>query len=371
MVALVMLIGTSCQQEDSPKKPEKTPTKQITEDLPQHQSSANFFEHKQIHTLPVEQEEFSTVSGWLDNENILYVTHENELEKIYQFNIYTGKSELFYATNSQIITMSASVNHQYFLIRTAPSTYEAELIILDQWGQEKFQWKVGSFDLLATWNPFDEAQLYVTTFLEDWSYQTYLINAEQKAVTESNIPIPFIQWLDLTDIAYLKWNEDNPGLEAPLYRVNLVSKKEEKIFDDISFFSAFKDTLMTVKVENGTTAVYSFYDVGMKTKLGEFKTPVLAKYSEWFNPSFDYVEMPQKLFYTFRPYESGNYDEYQQKYDLISYSIKTGEEKVVMSNIDNKPIVFSPNGQLCLYGYYFENIIQVKNQKMVTLIQLD
>lgn len=372
MVALVLLIESSCQIQgmQSPKEPDKTPSKQVTEDLPHRQSSADFFEEKKIHPLPLNYEEFSTVSEWLDNENILYIDRENERENIYCFNIYTGKRELFYTTDKQIVTVSASYDHQYFLVRTAPSTYEAELIILDKWGKEVFRWKVGSFDLLATWNPFVKSQLYVTTFLQDWSFQTYFINVSQKTVMESHLPIPFIQWVDRTEIAYLKWNENEPAFQAPLYRVNLVSKKEEKVFDDISFFSVFKDTVMTVTVENEPDAIYSFYNLEMKNKLGEFKVPVLAKYSEWFIPEFDYVES-EKRFYTFRPTTSGNYDQYNQKYDLLAYSHKNSQEKIVMKDIENKPIKFSPNGKLCLYGYYFENIIQIKDKKIVPLIQID
>lgn len=330
-------------------------------------SISKFFGNEYIHPLKVDRANFSTVSDWLDDENILYVMNSSTGQDIFSFNLFTGKNKLFYSSENPIINIIANTDYQYFLVQTAPSTYESELIIVDRTGEEVFRWKVGSYELLVSWNPFSKDQLYVTTFLVDWTYQTYLIRAKEQAVLENNQSIPFIQWVDKSAIAYLKWNENEPVVSAPLYKVDLKSNKESKILDNISHFASFSNTLMTfTAVENQELAQYSFYDIDSMKKLNSFNAPLLARYSDWFIPSFD---SKQNLFYTFRPYKAGNYDQYHDKYDFISYSINNGAETVILSNIDHMPIKLSPNGSLCLFGYYYENIIHVEKQQKIELVQ--
>ncbi|MFD1781301.1 hypothetical protein ACFSFW_21825 [Fredinandcohnia salidurans] len=328
-----------------------------------------FGENQEVQPLELRGEEFNSVGEWYDDESILYVTDDNGISKIYKYHLFTGEKELFIQTSAPVLTMKANEDHSMFLIHTSDSQNMAKLTAVDKEGTVQFEWEINSFDLFYSWNPYHPSEVFVTSFLEDWSFQTHLVNIQAEEKTKFEVFQPFIQWVSPNTISYLKWDQNELDYFAPLYSYHLDTKTEGLLFEDIISFSTFKDLLVTYELIQGEEAFakVGLYNPEKNKKLYEFEMPLLSDYSKWYIPSADYV-VEQKKFYSFQPYSNGAFDTYGEKFELVSYDISTRKEEVILEKVDDQPLNFSPNGFLCLYGFQFEKIIDMRTKKITDLV---
>ncbi|MDX8359601.1 MULTISPECIES: hypothetical protein [Bacillaceae] len=366
---IVVTVVTGCFINNGTKTIDKQPSLRFVNDLTKGKIDQLYTPNSAIQPIDVDERSIQTVGDWYDDTTILYITNENEGSTVYKHNIYSGKKEQLYKSSSEISTIKGNHNQSYFLLHTLPTTYEAELVIVDKEGKEVFKWATGSYELNYEWNPYNPELLYVTTFFADWSFETYLLNVSKQSVQENTIDIPFIQWAGIEEVTYLKWNQDEPSYSAPLYEQNLQTKQGRHLIEDVSMYATTNNLLMTITTDGDSIAYYSFYQVSPINKMTQMEIPLLALYSQWFFPYFDFIESKDE-FITFAPYGSGNYDSYHDDFELITYSVLTGEKKSILSNIANLPINMSPNGELCLYGYYNEKIINLNDKNIYELVQL-
>ncbi|MEH7380001.1 hypothetical protein V7138_05920 [Bacillus sp. JJ1533] len=326
-------------------------------------------ENKKLQPLDLQGENFNSVGDWYDDESILFVIDDNGISKIYRYNLFTGEKQLFLETSAPVLTMKANEDHSLFLIHTSNSQNQAKVTAVDKTGTVQYEWTADSFDLFYSWNPYNTKQVFVTSFLEDWSFQTHLLDIKEQRSTKYEVFQPFIQWINSNTISYLKWDQNALDFFAPLYSYHLNTKTEGLLFEDIISFVAYKDLLITYElVQDGDSeAKIGFYDPEKNKQLHEYKMPLLSDYSKWYIPSADYVAA-QKKFYSFKPYSTGALDTYGEKFELVSYDMSTGKEEVILEKVDDQPLNFSPNGFLCLYGFQFEKIIDLKTKTIEDLV---
>lgn len=308
--------------------------------------------------IQINDTQFQSVVDWFDHEHVLYVVNDELGAKIYKHHLFTGTSELFFETTDPIITLQSNPSSQHFLIHTSNSNTEANLIVVDEKGNALFDWEVKSAELQFVWNPFDENNLFITSFLEDWSFTNYILNVEQKEVKENSLPHPFIQWMSPSKIAYLKWEDG--FTEAPLYSASVQGIAEKKLADNIFAYHTYEDLLLTISASTNLS-VYQFYEVSTMKKINEFSLPVINTYSDnWWVPNFDY-DPNTKNFYYYKPVE--------EQLNLVSFSIETGEEETILTNIEDQPINLSSDGERLLLGYQYNTIIEIEDKKTSELIQ--
>jgi hypothetical protein len=329
-----------------------------------------FFGEREIKKLELNDEAFNTVGEWFDNEHILYVIDTNAGSNIYSFNLFTGEKNLFYTTNAPVVSMKANSDHSKFLIHTAPSNYEAELIVLNKKGKVIYSQRIKSFELYYVWNPFRNDQILITSFLSDWSYQTYMMDVTKKQSLSRNLPQPFMQWMMDDVLAYIHWKEDEPSLTGPLYQLHLKTNEKVLLKRNIISFTAFPNYLLTVENDSKNPAVgkYTFYDTSSMKVVQQVSLPLLSAYSEWFIPFHDFFS-GENEFYTFMPYSSGEFDTYTEKFALFRFNLKSGKGDKILEKVDNMPINLSPDGNLCLYGYQYENIMDLQKRKIYHFVQ--
>jgi len=321
--------------------------------------------NQQIQRLDLRGEQFNRVGEWFDDESILFILDENNGSTIYRYHLYTGEKAPFIETEAPVLTMKANEDHSLFLIHTSDTQNKAKVTIVDKEGMVQFEWEVQSFDLFYSWNPYQVDQVFVTSFLEDWSFQTHLLDISSEKITKYEVFQPFVQWLGPKTISYLKWDQNELDFFAPLYSHHLDTKTEGLLFEDIISFVAYKNLLVTYELIQGeeASANVGFYNPEKNQKLHEFKMPLLSDYSKWYIPFADY-NVGQKKFYSFKPYSTGAFDTYGEKFELVSYDMSTGTEEVILEKVDDQPLNFSPNGFLCLYGFQFEKIIDMKTKSI-------
>ena len=51
------------------------------------------------------------------------------------------------------------------------------------------------------------------------------------------------------------------------------------------------------------------------------------------------------------------------KFDLVKVDLFSGKQEIIIENVANEPILPSPDGDLVLSGFQFENVIQVNKRK--------
>jgi hypothetical protein len=361
-IALLVVLLASCSsfQPDGIENAMEREVQVSLKDIP----SGHFFGDLPIIPIELNGEQFNTVGDWFDNTSVLYIVNGNNGSKIYRYHLYTGVRELFFETTHQIITLEANQNRSYFVVHTSISGYEANLIILDHQGNEVVNWAVESVELQYVWNPFDENQLFITSFQDDWSFQNYVVDMKQKQVEKAEVNQPFIQWIDSSKVAYLQW-ENELSLNAPLYQYNIVEKTEEKVLENTLAFHTYKELLITISSVE-TNSLYQFFDTKNLQLKQSFQLPMINTFSDrWWIPHYDYNTASDSFFY-FQPIMVENE---LASLQLIKYSVKTGEETVVLNETSDRPINLSPDGTLCLIGFQLEELIDMKKNEIKPLIK--
>jgi hypothetical protein len=321
--------------------------------------------------LPIEvpEGEFYKVGCWYSDHQLLYITNLEQSSSVYLYNLLTGSSELLYKSEVPIVTLQVSPSKKNILIQSSPSTYEGQVIILTSEGSEIFKQSIPSYELAFEWSPFNESEILISSFNEDWTYLMLLLDIDQRKTTELTLPQPFIKWIGNEEVAYLNWSEDSPSLFAPLRTKKLDTEAEEEIFTDVLQFATYNDILMAVTVQDDEQlqATYTFYNKEKK-ELNSFSIPHLSMFSGWLVPYNDLNEKKGK-FITLKPVKSAEADMYTEGFELVSYDIENGSSNVIMKNLNNEPILLSPSGETALFGNRFEKVIDLKTKELRELVE--
>lgn len=360
LVFASFLSACTLQQEAKP-----SPTEDI--DKPNDSPSQPVDEWK----LPIKvpEGEFYKIGGWLSDHQLLYITNLEQSSLVYLYNLLTGNSKLLYKSEAPVVTLQISPSKKNILIQTSPSTYEGQVTILSSEGTEIIKQSFPSFELAFEWNPYNESELLVSSFNEDWTYKMLLLDIERNKTTELSIPQPFNKWIGKEEVAFLNWDETSPSLFAPLMSKKLEAEGEAVLFTDVLHFSTYHNMLMTVTVkdEEQSHADYTFYDKDKK-QLFTFSIPHLTMFSGWLVPYYDLNESIGN-FITLQPLKSGEADAYSEGFELVNYDINKGESNIILQGLKNEPIQLSPSGEAALYGNRFEKIIDFNTKGLMELVE--
>ncbi len=59
------------------------------------------------------------------------------------------------------------------------------------------------------------AELFVSSFYEDWTYSSYVLNPDEQTMETLDFPQPFAQWASENDLMFFDWDKEEPALTAP------------------------------------------------------------------------------------------------------------------------------------------------------------
>lgn len=358
MVVISILFLNGCSfQHNSHLSPQKTP------------SSTSGKSRDWKFPIAISNGKFLKVGGWLSDNQILYITNNKQTSSLYRYNLTSGKSTLLFKSEYPIGDIQVSPEGKFIFIQASSSPYQAKITVIDSKGNEKYTQLIPSHELAFDWNPYDEAEVLITIFQEDWSFKVSLLNIDQKMLKPLSLPQPFLKWMNQREIAYINWDASGRELFAPLIIHSLTNGKDQTVFPKVYQFSAFKNLLMTITVNSNeiSKAKYSFFNSKLKL-IASFDMPQLTKYSDWLVPFYDYNKK-RKQFITFKPLKSTSADTYKQGFQLTLYNLANGNGSVLLKGLDNEPISFSPSGDACLYGNRFEKIIDLKTKKITKLVK--
>jgi hypothetical protein len=322
--------------------------------------------------LPIKEMKgsFSTASGWLDNQTILYVTDTSEGSSLYSYNLVEGQSTLLYSSVYPIVSVTVSPTRSSILIHSSPNSSMGLVTMISSSGKIILSSEIPSNELAIEWNEYNEDVLLITSFTEDWQYHTYTLDISNNTLTPITIPQPFVYWSNVTELLYLDWRTDSPSLSAPLKSYNINSKVSKDVLKDVYQVDVFPKHTLTITIdpsEESSVGNYTFFDQDFQVK-SRLLLPQLSNFSGWSVPFYDYNKDSNE-FYTFKPEYSSEIDTYEGTFDLIKFSVEANKELVLIEDLVNEPISCSPNGTLCLYGYSLENLLLLGEKKELRLIE--
>ncbi|MCM3571870.1 hypothetical protein M3172_01610 [Mesobacillus subterraneus] len=313
-----------------------------------------------------EQEEFYKSAGWLSDSEILYVTNKGESTSLlYSYNLGTGKATLLYTSAQPIINAVPSPGRTKVLIHSGASE-EGLLTIIDLSGEEMYSTSIQSYEITFEWNPFDENLLAISAFTADWDFNSYLLDLRNNKLKEVKLPEPFVRWISEDVLVYQEWEEEGMSLTAPLNSFSLNEKKTETLYEDVYQFDSFGPYLMTVKVNDNEEGLYTFIRDGGKP-VTEFTSPLLTSFSGWVVPFYDLMENWKDFIYL-RANSQGDADLYEGGFNLMRYHLDTKEEEVVFNELANEPLSCSPSGEMCLYGFQLEKVLNIETNEIFDLV---
>lgn len=361
-VFLCFFCFAGCEPSHQLKEKKETSYKR---ELDKNKQTASFFEQNSKLPLKLNEEQFHSVSEWKNNHTIFYIMNEGSSSIIYTYDLLNNETDKFYESEAPIVDIEVNHNRTLFLIHTSLSNDEADMIILDKNGNVKFEKRIKSYDLQYAWNKSNDDQLFIAAFNEDWTFQTYLFYINEEKSIENPLQVPFVQWLNDNQLTYIKWNENELALSAPLYIYDLKKKEETLFLEKVIANSTFNKMMLSVQLtDHNGKGSYIFHDMKTKEKIMSFDTQLVSQYSEWLVPYFAFNEK-EKVFYTF--VNKGRENAFRlSKFDLV-----TGDQEVIIDHIENFPIKLSPNGRYLLYGPRYEKIIDLKLGKIEDLVLLN
>jgi hypothetical protein len=320
-------------------------------------------------TLPEKDAgEMEAIYGWLSSDTILYsIRHKNDqLSQLMTWNLKSNERRVFYNPTAPISTVSISPSKSYILVSTTLEE-KVQNNILNANGDPVYSVSLPAFDITHQWNVYNEGVLFLSIFFEDWTYNSYIVNAEKQTTTMIDHPEPFAQWDSAQGMLFLDWQKGESTLSAPLVRKELNEEKVDSIMLDIVHFKKMKNTLMTIQrnTENVNRVTYTFFDEKYEP-ISAFSVPYLKNNANLKISSYDFNEKKGD-FFTFVPEKSMNVDQYDGNFALIKFNWKTNKKVEILNNIEDEPLSCSPNGSLCLYGYRLDKMIDVKNHKIVRI----
>ncbi|TKC19902.1 hypothetical protein [Robertmurraya kyonggiensis] len=363
----LLLILAGCQKDDKNKKDEtKTPDSSPKQEISVEKEEEVIATDK-IVPIQLEDGVFQTISGWEDNESILYILEGSERSDVYSHNIQNGADKLLFESVSPIVSVMISPSKEYFIVHAATSTNEALLTVLKLNGEPVMEKSIPSTELSIEWNSFDDSSVLITSFTEDWDFSVWEMDLNQSSMTEVAMPQPFGYWLSKEELLYLDWNIEEPSLYANAKKFDLETGESHDYLGNIFQVDSFGKVSVSIGANEADekVALYTFYQD--TAEIFSFETPHLSRYSDWLVPYYDY-NGKTNTFLTYQPLYSTEADVYQDGFQLVSYQLDSGENEVLFEGMENTPLSCSPDGQKCLSGYYLEKLIDLDSKKITTLV---
>ncbi|WP_110111329.1 hypothetical protein [Bacillus sp. CGMCC 1.16541] len=344
---IVMLVACQSEKTNDSNKAQK-----------QHEGEKVVIEQEEIQPLTIEQSAFHGIGDWYDDHHVLVIKEDKQGFVIDKYNIYTGEAEPFFYSDDKIISVKANDDDKMFLVHIASSEQEATLLVLNRDGEIEDTFTMESFDVQYTWNPFSTDEVFITSFLEDWTFHLFLRNTTTKAHQLYDLPQPFIHWIGEDEIAYLDLDDTLENPYAPLVVLNLNTDEERVVKDQVVGLSSSKSLIVTIEENNGV-GTYTFFNSEFK-KLDKMKLPIITEHEGLMIP-YSQIDQASQSFYTF----SAGVD---NQFDLIGYSLKDRKAQVIVEDMENMPLNLSINGKLSLVGYQFEQIIDIEEGDVIDLV---
>jgi len=368
-IFLFLLFISGCQQSSS----DVTIHKKISAERPIGKSLPDDAMNQTIHPITIEEAMFHSVIDFVDEKRIVYIENNSDgTSSINLYNFIEGVSEWSYRANAPIIHAEMSPSKKYLLVHSSPMMSEAKIDIIDlKMKSVIVSDSIPSFELAYEWNPYNDQQLLITAFQDDFTYKMFDLNIKSGEKREVSLSQPFVKWKSDSEVIAINWNINEPQTSAPLIQFQM--NGDGKTIDpnhEYYFIDSWEGILMlfSINQNNQHTSTVTFFNSEME-KIYEKTIPHLNAYSTIVVPYLDYIE-EKKSFYMILPKEYGETDMYTGGFQLVEIHPFDGKEKVLIEDIMNAPLSCHNKGDQCLIGYRYENMLSLYDQSLQPIVNV-
>ncbi|MBC1603699.1 hypothetical protein HCJ39_03005 [Listeria rocourtiae] len=345
----LLFISYGCQHEEVPVSKEKNTAS------------------SKVKTLNIQPLEFQRVVGWIDDENILIQLKKEGKVTFDRLNVFTEKRHQIYETTHVISEVIISPNRDRFLIYSAKNKDKAALDVISMSGALLSTKEVQPQNIEFSWNRDDQDKMFLTTFDTNWNYQVFRWDIPTGNITKLNTSSPFVSWY--SDNLFVFNQKSSPQKDrGDLYLEDMRDKAVKSlVVADVYQFAVSTNTLLTMEPsKEDKTMIYNFRTVGFESYY-KYKAPRVYDELGTFFPFYD-LNVEKESFLTFEPYESKKLKDHGSEFKLVKIDSKDKKTETILELTNNEPIMTSPNGRYCLYGYLFDQIIDLETKNIFYLI---
>ncbi|PLS15245.1 hypothetical protein CVD28_23235 [Bacillus sp. M6-12] len=343
----------------------ETENKKMTGEIGVQKANSKNESQELIEPVKLKSAVFDRFIGWTSNTTAIFITKETENHsfEVREYDIWNGKENVLYSKKNPIITVSISPRKSFLLIHTSSSPEKADIEIISRDGHSLYGASISSSEISFEWNMNDEEKLLVTSFFEDWTFTNYLLNAKQKTIVPINIPKPFAQWSGPDEFLFMDINKNQQHMEGKLLKKKLYGNEVHEVVKSIIQYRKLNKNLMIIQLDQDKTSLeYKLIGDSGNTQL-LFQKPLTWNNDEPIIPYWEIVEKKRTLL-TFLSGDSG-----EELTNLVSFDWNSKQQTVIVENAENAPLQCNPDGNLCLYGYQLEKIIDLHAKKVFDMVE--
>ena len=306
-------------------------------------------------------------TGWLSRDEVLTIEQNDDGQAVFLHRFNEEEPIQLFQTSDAIMSAKASTSGEYVAITHSSKSDSATLLIINRDGKQVLSQDIVSSYVLLEWDSTQdhEEQLLVMALQEDWSYDSWLINAETKEETELSLPKPFIQWVDGEHIAYMG-DETDGG--TPVHQYGMELKNDQVIYEDaVGIFSKYGKTIIGSVDDEGVSMTLKVYEKGgFEKPIQEITIPALKKNGEYLMPYMDVPKDGGSIFVL-----SPQSEEESSLYELLEWNLESNETERIVDRIQNEPIACNMNGTYCLYGHLLDSLIDLSERTIEKISQAE
>ncbi|HDT8384799.1 hypothetical protein P4810_12385 [Listeria monocytogenes] len=322
---------------------------------------------KEVQGVQIKTKEFQRVVGWLSKDSVLLQTKKSGVTYFEELNIYNEKKRPIFNTKESISEVQISPDYRNILLYSAESAEKATMrIIALNDGSTVASRATKPLTTTFYWNDESPEKIMFVTYSPEWNFQIENWDYTLDQLDKIDVASPFISWYG--DNLVISNNKDKPDDElGNLYLQDIKdSATKNLIVANIMQFAVHDNVLLTIEKNSDEKLLYDFRTLGFQNF---FSYNAAREYDELgtFVPYFD-TNFDKNTFLTFVPYKSAKIGSGAKEYKLVKIDPTNKKESTILELMDNQPILSYETGDLVLYGYLFDKVIDTKTGKMYNLI---
>lgn len=331
------------------------------DDLPNQESNN---ESKFI-KIDQSKETLQKVVGWLDNEEVLVHLGDQNGQQLIQLNIKTGERTVLYTTKSHILTVNLNNQLDKIVIQEG-SDQLAELVIVNLSGDELNRKQINyNGYLTVNWNPVETHLLFLSYYQVDQN-----TSAEQPKVIVWNLENDSFQELPIQSVEP-KWYSSNlylyiDELTDQLFIGDIrTTESTDRISTETIGFYLNQDTIISfLPSDINDHEVHLMKDYPLLVHKGTITIPKVSMGGKVQEPYLSQSNRNGKIVGNI-PDKSTDLNQNLGSFTLCVLDFENSQLQPITSLPENAPISLSPNERYVLYGWQFENIIDLEGNASI------
>ncbi|SUX20719.1 Uncharacterised protein [Carnobacterium divergens] len=319
--------------------------------------------------IPIETDSFKKVIGWLNKDEVLIHCGYQFKDVLYRFNVRTGELHLIYQPNALILIALLSPDQTKVFIQIAHDK-DSEIQIINLSGEKLQTKRVDTMGYLnVSWNPVSLDQIFLSYYqnenkivVSDWDIAK---NTTKEVPSDTLNPV----WYSENLYVYVNNQNDFLLKKGELYLGDIRTGESTHLRSQVSGFYLNQDSLVmfTPSDFNDNDLLLSYQYPFMVDK-GFLEVPKMTMNDRLVFPYLTQLERKSAI-YGVLPKETVHLELKAGKFHLAKLNFDKRKVESVVELPDNAPILISPDGKSLLYGWRFENIINLDNQKIYSLLK--